>query len=81
MRITLTIPDKLAAQARAHGASVEAYVLGLIEQARPKSPHAHNPRTPEQIERFFAAMSEGSQKLPLLPAESFTRESCYGDRV
>ncbi|MEX2263718.1 MAG: hypothetical protein WD696_17320 [Bryobacteraceae bacterium] len=80
MQITVTIPDEIAAQARERGMSVEAYVQSLIEQARPKSQQTQRPRTRKGIEVFFAAMAEGSERLPLLPTESFTRESFYEDR-
>jgi post-segregation antitoxin (ccd killing protein) len=79
MQITVTIPDELAEQAQARGISVEAYVQRLVEEAGHKSLSSHRPRTPEQIEAFFEAMAEGSQKLPPLPTESFTRESFYQD--
>ena len=80
MQITVTIPDEVAAQAQARGISVEVYVQSLVEEAGRKSLSFHPPRTPEQIEAFFEAMAEGSQKLPPLPTESFTRESFYMDR-
>jgi hypothetical protein len=80
MQVTITIPDDLAAQAEARGLSVEAYVQMLVDEAGRKSLPPHPPRTREQIEAFFEAMAEGSQKLPLLPTESFTRESFYQDR-
>jgi hypothetical protein len=80
MQITVTIPDELAAQAQARGLSVEAYVQSLVDEARRGPLLPGRPRTPEQIEAFFDAMAEGSQKLPLLPTESFTRESFYQDR-
>jgi hypothetical protein len=60
---------------------VEAYVQGLVEEAGRKSLNASPPRTPEQIEAFFEAMAEGSQKLPPLPTEGFTRESFYEDHA
>jgi post-segregation antitoxin (ccd killing protein) len=80
MHVTVTIPDELAAQALARGMSVQAYVQSLIEEAGRKSLSSHRARTSEQIEGFFKAMAEGSQKLPPLPTESFTRESFYQDR-
>jgi hypothetical protein len=80
MKITVTISDELAAQAEARGLSVEIYVQSLVEEAGRNSLLPHLPRTPEQIEAFFEAMAEGSQKLPLLPTESFTRASFYQDR-
>ena len=81
MQITLTIPDELAAQAKARGISVEEYVQRLLEEAGRKSPALQEPRTPEQLEAFFKAMAQGSQKLPALPTESFSRESFYEDRT
>jgi post-segregation antitoxin (ccd killing protein) len=80
MQITLTIPDDIAAQAQARGLSVEAYVQNLIEQqARSQERQTVPVRTREEIESFFSAMSEGSQRLPSLPTSSFTRESFYED--
>ncbi len=80
MQITLTIPDDVAAQAQAHGLSVEAYVQNLIEQqARSQEGQTAPVRTREEIESFFSAMSEGAQRLPSLPTSSFTRESFYED--
>jgi hypothetical protein len=81
MQITITISDELAGEAEAREISIEAYVQSLVEQARPKTPRSQDPRTTTQIERFFAAMAEGSEKLPFLMTESFTRESFYEDRV
>jgi hypothetical protein len=80
MEVTVTIPDELAAQALTRGVSVEAYVQSLIEEAGRKSVPSRRSRSPEQIEAFFKSMAEGSQKLPSLPTESFTRASFYQDR-
>jgi hypothetical protein len=79
MQVTVTIPDEFAAQALARGVSVQAYVQTLIEEAGRKSPLLRQSRSPEQIDAFFNAMAEGSQRLPSLPTESFTRESFYQD--
>ncbi len=81
MQITLTIPDELAAQAKARGISVEEYVQRLLEEAGRNSPALQKSRTAEQLEAFFEAMAQGSQKLPALPTESFSRESFYEDRT
>ena len=81
MKITVTISDELAAHAEARGLSIEVYVQSLVQEAERKSLPPHRPSTPEQIEAFFEGMAEGSQKLPLLPTESFTRESFYQDRI
>lgn len=81
MQITVTIPDELAAIAKARGVSLEVYVQNLVEEAGHKALSSQRPRTPQQIEAFFEAMAEGSQGLPALPTESFTRESFYQDRA
>lgn len=78
MEITLAVPDEIAAEARARGVSIEAYVLSLIEQSRPPVGFPHT-RTPQQIENFFDALAEGSENLPALPTEGFSRESFYSD--
>ena len=75
MEITVTVPDELAVQAQARGISVQAYVQSLVEEARRRSAAPEHGRTIEQIEAFFEAMAEGSERLPLLPTESFSRES------
>ena len=80
MQITVTIPDELAVQASNHGISPEGYVESLIEKARRESTPATRPRTREQIDAFFLTMAEGSENLPALPTESFTRESFYEER-
>jgi hypothetical protein len=76
MRISVTIPEQLAVQAESRGISVDAYVRELLEHV------AHDktapPRSREEIEAFFTAMAEGSESLPLLPTESFTRSGFYG---
>ena len=77
MRISVTIPDQLAAQAESRGVSVDAYVRELLEQAAVRD-ETVPPRNREEIEAFLAAMAEGSESLPLLPTESFTRGSFYG---
>jgi hypothetical protein len=80
MQVTVTIPDELVAQVRESGMSVEAYIQGLVEQAQPKSRLFQRPQSREQIEGFFTAMAEGSERLPSLSTQSFTRESFYEDR-
>ena len=80
MQITLTIPDDIAAQAQVRGLTVEAYVQDLLEKARSEGQHPAHARTREEIQAFFKAMAEGSERLPKLPTGSFTRESFYEDR-
>lgn len=62
MQITLTIPDDIAAQAHARGLSVEAYVQDLLEKARSEGQQPPHARTREEIQAFFRAMAEGSER-------------------
>jgi hypothetical protein len=80
MRVVVTVPDELAAQAQACGVPVEAYIQRLVEEAA-HGPESSPPRSPERIKAFFEAMAEGSSAIPALPTESFTRESFYQDRA
>jgi hypothetical protein len=82
MHIIVTVPDELSAQAQARGISVEAFVQSLVEEARLRSLSPSQPRTPEEIEAFFAAMAEGSQELPSLPTEELhARELLPGSQL
>ena len=76
MRIMLDIPDELAAVAMANGVEVEAYLERLLRQVAPPVTAAKD-RSRERIETFLAEMAKGSDRLPKLPTESFTRESFY----
>ena len=81
MRVVVTVPDELAAQAQARSVPVEAYIQRLVEEAAHGPESSPAPRSPERIKAFFEAMAEGSSTIPALPTESFTRESFYQDRV
>jgi hypothetical protein len=65
----------LLARARAQGMTLDAYVESLIKGAavEPESP-------PMSLEEFDAALdelAEGSENLPILPPEAYTREGIY----
>lgn len=78
MQIKVEISEELVALAKNRGVPVETYIQSLLqpggmEKGRPT-------RTTVQIEDFFREMAKGSEQLPKLPTESFTRSSFYGDR-
>lgn len=75
IEIIVTIPDELAVQAEARGVSVQAFVQSLVDEAHRRSVSPEHRRSPEQIEAFFEAMAEGSEKLPAVPTASFSRAS------
>ena len=78
MQVTLTIPDEVAAQARERGVPLDAYVLGLIEQAVPHP--AKQKRTVEEFHAWLKEFTQYSGKMPVLPDEALSREAIYEDR-
>lgn len=78
MQVTLTIPDDLAAQAKERGIPLDAYVLGLIEQAAP-SPLKRE-RTVEEFHAWLEEFTQYSAKMPLLSGEAISRGAIYEDR-
>ncbi len=78
MQVTLDIPDEVAAQAKARGIPLDAYVLGLVEQAAPKP--AQRKRTVEEFHAWLEEFTQYSDKMPLLSDEAISREAIYEDR-
>jgi hypothetical protein len=82
MTITLdlepALEQRVLAQAAMHGVSPEAYLLSVIQEAAP--PYTAEVTTLEQFEAAIDAFSEGTEALPVLPPEAFTRESIYEGR-
>jgi len=79
MVVTVNIPDEIAAQAKARGLSLEAYVQEILAQqlaARPAEPR--QPRTPEEIRAWLDSLAQFSDKIPPLP-ETISREWIYQD--
>jgi len=82
MSVTIHIPDELAAKvevrARARGMKAETYVTSLLEDAV-GSVAPHEQGRGRDMAAFFEAMAAGSDQIPQLPDEAFTRESFYRD--
>lgn len=77
MKVMVTVPDNVAAEAEARGLSVETYVEQLLGQRiQPREP-LHK-RTPEEIRAWIDAFAQFSDKIPPLP-ETITREWIYQD--
>jgi len=82
MTVTLELrpelEQRIAVEARARGLTIEAYLTAVIEEATlPATPHGS---TLEQFEADMDALAEGSDQLPVLPPEAFTREVIYADQ-
>lgn len=79
MVVTVNIPDELAAQAKARGLSLEAYVQEILAQQLAALPaETRRPRTPEEIRAWLDSLAQFSDKIPPLP-ETISREWIYQD--
>ncbi len=75
------IEARLAAEARSQGIPLEKVAERLLQEAlasRPVMPQGD--LTIEEFHTMLDALAKGSEELPNLPTESFTRESFYEDR-
>jgi hypothetical protein len=72
---------RLAAQARAQGVPLERAAARILEEAMASRLTTSSDLTVSDFHALLASMAEGSERLPDLPTESFTRESYYEDRA
>jgi hypothetical protein len=72
---------RLKAEARAKGLPVEKVAEQLLNEALTGHSLSQGRMSVEEFHRMLDAMAEGSEKLPVLPTESFSRESFYEDRL
>lgn len=78
MVVTVNIPDELAAQAKARGLSLEAYVQEILAQQLAPAQQTRQPRTQEEIRVWLDSLAQFSDKIPPLP-ETISREWLYQD--
>ena len=72
---------RLAAKARAQGMPLEKAAARILEEAMASRFTASSNLSVGDFRAMLASMAEGSERLPNLPTESFTRESFYEDRA
>jgi len=72
---------RLVAEARSQGVPLEKLAERLLKQALIANSVPHGALTVDEFHHMLKGMAEGSEKLPNLPTESFSRESFYEDRV
>ncbi len=72
---------RLKAEARAKGLPLEKVAEQLLREALRERPSSRGELSVEEFHRMLDAMAEGSEKLPDLPTETFSRESFYEDRL
>jgi hypothetical protein len=76
MEITVKVPDEIAAQAKARGLRVEAYIEEILRQVQEQTLGANRPRTPAEIRAWLDSLAQFSDKIPPLP-EIISREWIY----
>jgi hypothetical protein len=77
LQLNAAIEERLLAQAKARGVSLEHYLTSFIEaQFFILEPP---PATLEEFEAALEAFAEDSDDMPVLPPEALTREAIYGD--
>jgi len=71
------VEAQLAAQARARGVPLDAYLQGVIEDLARID--AVRPASPREIEAALDSLAEMGRGLPRLPSSALSRESIYQD--
>jgi hypothetical protein len=72
---------RLAAVAQAQGVPLEKVAERLLHEALASRSGPPGPLSVEEFHTMLEAMAKGSDKLPVLATETFTRESFYEDRT
>ncbi|HEV2222213.1 MAG TPA: hypothetical protein VGR97_01245 [Candidatus Acidoferrales bacterium] len=72
---------RLVAEARAQGLPLEEVAERLLKDALIERPASRGAMSIEEFHRMLDAMAEGSERLPDLTTENFSRESFYEDRL
>jgi hypothetical protein len=77
MKITVKIPDELAARAKAQALPVEEYIQELLAGlVQASSANSAFPRTEAEIRDWLSSMTQFSDKIPPLP-ETISRAWIY----
>lgn len=72
---------RLAAAAQARGVALEKYAGTLLQEVLAPSATGSGKLTVEEFHAMLRELAEGSERLPNIPTEAFTRESFYEDRA
>jgi hypothetical protein len=81
VEISPEIQARLAAEAQAHGIPPEKYAGSLLQEALAVPARSTGKLTIQEFDAMLEALAAGSEKLPSLPTEAFTRESFYEDEA
>ncbi|MGA9641165.1 MAG: hypothetical protein WBQ72_07200 [Terriglobales bacterium] len=72
---------RLVAVAQAQGVPLEKVAERLLHEALASRSAPRGNLSVDEFHTMLDALAEGSEKLPDLPTEAFTRESFYKDRT
>lgn len=72
---------RLVAEARAKGQPLEKIAEELLKEALRERPLFHLQMSVEEFHRMLDEMAEGSERLPDLSTDSFSRESFYESQI
>jgi hypothetical protein len=75
------IEARLMAEARAKGLPLEEVAEQLLREALIGRPLPRGQMSIEEFHRMLEGVAEGSERLPTLPTEAFSRESFYEGRL
>ena len=81
LELTPETEERLKAKARAKGLPVEKVAEQLLNDALTGQISSRGRMNVEEFHRMLDAMAQGSEKLPDLLTESFSRASFYEDRL
>jgi len=77
MEIKVKIPEEIAAQAKARGLPVEAYIEEILAQRLVAGPTGNGrTRTPAEVRAWLDSLAQFSDKIPPLPG-IISREWIY----
>jgi hypothetical protein len=72
---------RLIAEARSRGVPLEKLAERLLKEALTAALPPQGVLTRDEFRHMLERIAEGSEKLPDLPTEAFSRESFYEDRL
>jgi hypothetical protein len=77
VQLSPQVEESLVSLARENGMSVDAYVQSVIESAAVRQEML--PISSEDFDAALDELSAGSERLPVLPPEAYSREGIYRD--
>jgi hypothetical protein len=81
VELTPETEARLTAAARARGVAPEKYAGSLLHDVLAPSANGTGRLTIAEFHNMLDALAQGSEQLPNIPTEAFTRESFYENRI